>query len=103
MNELKLSPELLVKAQACNTIDDLKVLVQENGISATDEQLSSAFAGLNKSEELSDSELDDVCGGYDAGDNDCCRNKANLVFLDQVRQYHRYRCNICGKIIFRNI
>ena len=64
--------ELLTKAKAAETAEELLTLAKENGAELTEESAKAYFDRLHpQTGELSDSELDNVSGGcgggYDAG------------------------------------
>ena len=60
---MKISKELLEKAKAAKTAEELIEMAKEENIELTAEQAAKAFAELNKTGELSDEELDNVSGG----------------------------------------
>ena len=62
---MNISKELLEKAKAAKSAEELLALAKNEGIELTAEQAAKAFAELNKSGELSDEELDNVAGGCD--------------------------------------
>ena len=59
----KLTPELLEKAKAAKTPEELLTFAKENGAQLTAEEANTYFAKLNKNGEISDDELDSVSGG----------------------------------------
>ena len=62
---MNISKELLEKAKAAKSAEELLALAKNEGIELTAEQAAKAFAELNKTGELSDEELDNVAGGCD--------------------------------------
>ena len=60
---MNVSKELLEKAKAAKSAEELLALAKNEGIELTAEQAAKAFAELNKTGELSDEELDNVSGG----------------------------------------
>ena len=58
-----LTPELIAKAKATKSADELFNLAKENGIEITEEEAKTYFAQLNASDAISDDELDAVAGG----------------------------------------
>ena len=60
---MNVSKELLEKAKAAKSAEELLALAKNEGIELTAEQAAKAFAELNKIGELSDEELDNVAGG----------------------------------------
>ena len=64
--------ELLTRAKAAKTAEELLTLAKENGIEMTAEEAQKIFAQLHsQSGELSDDELDNVSGGACYGRDDC--------------------------------
>ena len=62
-DDMNVSKELLEKAKAAKSAEELLALAKNEGIELTAEQAAKAFAELNKTGELSDEELDNVSGG----------------------------------------
>ena len=62
-DDMNVSKELLEKAKAAKSAEELLALAKNEGIELTAEQAAKAFAELNKMGELSDEELDNVAGG----------------------------------------
>lgn len=63
---MELNKELLEKAEAAKTAEELLILAKENGIELTDEQAEKYFNKINvASGEIADDELDNVSGGCD--------------------------------------
>lgn len=66
---MNLSPELLAKAKAAKTAEELIALAAENGVTLTAEEAEMYFAQLHKKAEslaeaaLADEELENVAGG----------------------------------------
>ena len=59
-----LTPEMIEKAKAAKTAEELFALAKENNVEMTEEEAKTYFAQLNPaSGELSDDELDNVAGG----------------------------------------
>ena len=57
--------ELIEKFQGCKSAKQLLALAKENKVEFTKEQAEQLFAQLNKSDELSEDELEDAVGGID--------------------------------------
>lgn len=78
--EFDFTPELLQKARAAKTAEQLQALAKEQGMDITPEQAREYFDRLHKTGELADDELDNVSGGCAAGNpkrppmpaNYCC-------------------------------
>ena len=63
---MNVSKELLEKAKAAKSAEELLAMAKAESVELTAEQAAKAFAELNKTGELSDEELDNVsgsCGG----------------------------------------
>ena len=59
-----LTPEMIEKAKAAKSAEELLALAKENGVEMTADEAKSYFAQLNpKSGELDDNDLDNVVGG----------------------------------------
>ena len=59
-----LTPEMIEKAKAAKSAEELLALAKENGVEMTADEAATYFAQLNpKSGELSDDDLDSVAGG----------------------------------------
>ena len=100
---MKLSKELLEKAQTAKSPEELIQMAKTENIDLSAEEAAKAFAKLNASGELSDEELDNVAGGcggpdykYDIGDSVLIRGKQF-----SYRVLWRYRSYPAG-IIFYN-
>lgn len=64
---MKLSKEMLEKAKAAGTAEELAEMAKADGIEMTADESARVFANLNKQGELSDEELDNVSGGCGGG------------------------------------
>ena len=60
---MKLTAELLAKAKAAKSAEELIALAKENGMELSEEEAKKFFAELNKEGTLADDELDNVSGG----------------------------------------
>lgn len=61
---MNMTPELIEKARAARSAEELLALAKENDVEMTEESAAAYFAQLNPvSGELSDDELDNVSGG----------------------------------------
>ena len=58
-----LTSELIAKAKAAKSAEELLALAKENGLELTEEEAKTYFAQLNANGALSDDELDAVAGG----------------------------------------
>ena len=68
-----LTPEMIEKAKAVNSAEELLVLAKENNVEMTEDEAKTYFAQLNpKSGELDDDDLDNVAGG-------ACKSKTPTV------------------------
>ena len=93
---MNISKELLEKAKAAKSAEELLAMAKAENIELTEEQAAQAFAKMNKNGELSDEELDNVAGG--CGGNAAKGPKYSVgdwVTVDI--NYGGYRP--CGKVI----
>ncbi len=87
-----MNEELLKKAKAAKSPEELLKMAHENGMADFDEESAKAYYDLiNRSGELSDSELENAAGG--------CKNKGRtVVTLGHVCSWgSSWRCNRCHK------
>ena len=93
---LNLSPEMIEKAKATNSADELLTLAKENGIEMTEDEAATYFSQLNpKSGELSDDDLDNVAGGLGG-----CFNFGNSIRKGaKVRVLNGQKCRKCDSDI----
>ena len=102
---MNISKELLEKAKAAKTAEELLEMAKTEKVELTEEEAAKAFAELNKSGELSDEELDNVAGGcagpYQSGDTplfnsgDRVKNRVDTNFDDCKEDgvfIYRMRC-----------
>ena len=68
------TPELIAKAKAAKSPEELLELAGANGIELTEEDAKTYFAQLNANATVSDDELDAVAGGGGScpGDDESC-------------------------------
>ena len=59
---MEFTKEMIEKAKAAKTAEELLELAKAEGVELTAEQAAKAFAELNKSGELSDEELENAAG-----------------------------------------
>lgn len=96
--------ELLEKAKAAKSAEELLELAKANSVELTEEEAAGYFAQLHQSGELSDEELDSVAGGG-------CQVKAFEVNTNEVSEgdlfmctdpHTKYKCcPACGCQVFR--
>ena len=60
---MNVSKELLEKAKAAKSAEELLAMAKAESVELTEEQAEKALAQLNRNGELSDEELDNVAGG----------------------------------------
>ena len=58
-----LTPELIAKAKATTSAEELLELAKENGVELTEEEAKTCFGQLHTNAEVSDDELEAVSGG----------------------------------------
>ena len=89
---MKLSKELLEKAQTAKSPEELIQMAKTENIDLSAEEAAEAFEKLNASGELSDEELDNVAGGCSPSDPP----KYNIG--DYVQYYYQYDVSLTGSI-----
>ena len=89
-----LTPEMIEKAKAAKSAEELLALAKENGVEMTVDEAATYFAQLNpKNGELDDDELDAVAGGGCGGsDND----NPPVSLGDTVQITSEAACPDCG-------
>lgn len=86
------TPEMIEKAKAAKTAEELLVLAKENNVELTEEEAKAYFVQLNPNlGELTDEELDNVAGGG-CGDDQYQIKHGDRV---QMRQEYSNNCPIC--------
>ena len=110
-----LTPEMIEKAKAAKSAEELLELAKANGFDMSADEAKTCFAQLNpKSGELDDDALDCVAGG--CGDSDdssgsigdtvritsgtvCANCGSKIGILSRRRGYTYIKCNYCGETI----
>lgn len=88
MNEI-LTPEMIEKAKAAKSAEELLSLAKENEIELTNEQANAYFERLSKRGEVSDDDLSNVAGGGCTIDTN-----RKIVMPDDVCD--NWKCKSCG-------
>ena len=88
-----LTPELIAKAKATKSAEELMALAKENNIEMTEEEAKTYFEQLNASGPLSDDELDAVAGAG-AGGVKCFTGI--LVKNNAIQLLNGHKCPYCG-------
>ena len=84
-------PEMIEKAKAAKSAEELLALAKENGVEMTADEAATYFAQLNpKSGELNDDDLDNVAGGA------CERVDESPLIGKIVRVTSGQTCKKCG-------
>ena len=87
-----LTPEMIEKAKAAKTAEELLDLAKENNVEMTADEAATYFAQLNpKSGGLSDDDLDNVAGGA------CARTEQANNAQDAVSNMPCPRCGAVGE------
>ena len=81
--------ELIYKAKAAKSAQELSDLAKENGIEMTEESAKAYYEKIHKSGELADEELDNVAGGG-------CHHDGKLV-VSALHCCDEWICHKCGK------
>ncbi len=84
----ELTPELMEKAKAAKSAEELLSLAKENGIELTAERANAYFERINQNGELSDEELDGVAGGG------CGKDHDPIVVI--ANRCDDWECILCG-------
>ena len=87
MNEL--TPELKNKARGAGSAEELYKLAKAEGFDISEDDAKSYYAGLHKSGELSDEELDNVAGGG-------CNTKDGRLVVTVGYSCENWVCKRCG-------
>ena len=88
-----LTPEMIEKAKAARSAEELLALAKENNVEMTADEAKTYFAQLNpKSGELSDDDLDNVAGGGCSVDVPVL----DKTLADKVRVTSGQTCKKCG-------
>ena len=82
--------ELLEKAKAAKSAEELRAIAKENEVDLTEEDAAAYFSQLHKSGELSDEELDAVAGGG-------CHVKDGRLIVSEGYSCDGWACAACGK------
>ena len=95
-----LPPEMIEKAKAAKSAEELLELAKANGVEMTADEAATYFAQLNpKSGELDDDELDAVSGGAcsNDGDSHICPN-CNAVLNNAISSQDtmKFKCPSCN-------
>ena len=99
-----LTPELIAKAKATKSAQELLALAKENNVEMTEEQAKIYFEQLNASGTVSDEELDAVVGGG-CGDDEYIL-KCHACGSTEIDDCHDaingqyYRCRNCRRTFF---
>ena len=99
---MNFTPELLTKAKAAKSAEELIALAKENNIELTEEEAEKYFTEWHKEGELADEELDNVVGGtcYSPGVKDPYdgqwRQYAIVSPLNECPYWDR-TCHKCGQ------
>ena len=95
-----INPELIAKARATKSVEELLELAKANNIELTDEEAKTYFAQLNANGAVSDDELDIVSGGKEE-DEKGCDDDFTFLFLEEgtlVTVINGERCSNCNGV-----
>lgn len=88
------TPEMIEKAKAAKTAEELLALAQENGVEMSEEEAKTCFAQLQPVPgELSDDDLNNVAGGGCGG---AVAETFKLGDKVKIRSGLPYKCKVCG-------
>ncbi len=87
---MELSNELLAKAKAAKSPEELLTLAKENHVEMTEESAKAYFDQLHpQTGELSDDELDNVAGGG-------CYARGGKMVVSALHKCNNFYCKYCG-------
>ena len=85
------TPEMIEKAKAAKSAEELLALAKDNGVEMTVEEATAYFSQLNpKSGELDDDELDSVAGGG-------CHSGDGRLIVSKYYECELFKCAQHGK------
>ncbi len=84
-----MTPDLLQKAKACKSAEELLALAKQNNHPMTAEEAAEQYAMLHNEGELSDEELSDAAGGS-------CHRKDGRMVVTIMHSCKHYLCKKCG-------
>ena len=88
-----ITPELIAKAKAAKTAEELFELAKANNVEMTEEEAKTYFAQLNANATVADDELEAVAGGCGPDENPCpyCGGKTKSTSHNGA-----WQCISCG-------
>ena len=93
---MEISMEMLQKAKAAGSVEELLTMAKESGIELTPEDAEKYYSRLHQNGAVSDEELDNVAGGCMSMNEmffSCPKCKGSDVVQTGTT---KYRCNKCG-------
>ena len=84
-----LTPELIAKAKAAKSVEEIFALAKENGMEITEAEAKTYFAQLNANDAVSDDELNLVAGGSCPNNEEVTYERGEIVLLN-------FSCPDCG-------
>ena len=90
-----LTPEMIDKAKAAKSAEELLEIAKANGVELTAEEAKTYFEQLKANSAVSDDELDIVAGGSEGG---CGTDEEEEEETEKQQPAHgeRYQCPHCG-------
>lgn len=90
-----LTPEMIDKAKAAKSAEELLGIAKANGVELTAEEAKTYFEQLHVNSAVSDDELDIVAGGSEGG---CGTDEEEEEETEKQQPAHgeRYQCPHCG-------
>ena len=90
-----LTPEMIDKAKAAKSAEELLEIAKANGVELTAEEAKTYFEQLKANSAVSDDELDTVAGGSEGG---CGTDEEEEEETEKQQPAHgeRYQCPHCG-------
>jgi predicted ribosomally synthesized peptide with nif11-like leader len=113
-----LTPEMIDKAKAAKSAEELLEIAKANGVELTAEEAKTYFEQLKANSAVSDDELDTVAGGSDGGcgsdedaDENSTEKEENLIKhpcpecggATIAMAFAKRRCKVCGYVSNSNL
>jgi hypothetical protein len=100
-----LTPELIAKAKAAGSAEELLDIAKANGVELTAEEAKTYFEQLSANGAVSDDDLDTVAGGSDGGcgndDEEKEEKKEEEKKEPNITPTNSMKCPFCGSLIPR--
>ena len=110
-----ITPEIIAKAKAAASADELLAIAKENGVELTLDEAKTYFDQISASGEVADEELDLVAGGcgttFANGERvrlkykrcSDCKSDIGIYYLHTAAGHVSIKCVNCGNVIMSGI